>query len=603
MKTVAKKHSRPGPTLALAALALVVAAVALYWSGLRHPPIFDDYHLNAYAFRTYYADALARFGQVRWFSDATFGAVHAIGGPGLFWHRLGNVLLHGAAAALLFWVLARLFFVVLEDERARWLAFFGALWFALNPAAVYGVAYLMQRSIVLATLFSLAALGCFLEARRQSSLRWYVASIVAYFLAVSSKEHAVMLPAVALALAMLVRGSTRELFWCLGAFAIVGAAVLAQRPAVIGTAYEPFAADYLAGPASPAAVEGLYALSIENQATLFFRYLGTWLVPWPGWMSIDLRVTFPSSLLAWPETLGFFAWLGYAAGALWLLTRRGRIGLAGFGLLYPWLFALTEMSTVRLQEPFVLYRSYLWMSGLPAILPALVARPLPRWSHGLLGALLVAFAAGAYDRIGSMASAYGLWNDAVRKNTDPRAPGVERAYVNRGIAELDARRYEPAHADFERALELNPRWPDAHLARGTYLLRTGRLPEALAAFERAMALDPGYAAAYNKRCVARASLERMAEALADCDRAVELGPLDDEAWINRGVVQRALGRLEQAAASYQRALEIRPTNGSAHYNYGVLLLDQGRQDSVVKEHFAKACRSRVADACAILGKL
>ena len=51
-----------------------------------------------------------------------------------------------------------------------------------------------------------------------------------------------------------------------------------------------------------------------------------------------------------------------------------RLGLAGFALLSPWLLALTEFATVRAQEPLVLYRSYLWMSVLPAALPAVTAR-------------------------------------------------------------------------------------------------------------------------------------------------------------------------------------------------------------------------------------
>lgn len=36
---------------------LLAAALALYWSGLRHPLLFDDYHLGAYSLKTYYADA------------------------------------------------------------------------------------------------------------------------------------------------------------------------------------------------------------------------------------------------------------------------------------------------------------------------------------------------------------------------------------------------------------------------------------------------------------------------------------------------------------------------------------------------------------------
>ncbi|TMH61979.1 MAG: tetratricopeptide repeat protein [Betaproteobacteria bacterium] len=591
---------------ALKGLLLVGAALALYGASLRYPLVFDDSHLNQYALRTRYAAALESFGQLRWLSDASYWWVQASFGPARQWQRLANVLLHAGTALLIFGFLSRLFAAVLADARSSGLAFFGALWFAVHPVAVYGVAYLMQRSTLLATLFSLAALWCLLEGllRREGrrSVPWYAGAAAAYVLALWSKEHAVMLPAVAVALALLVRGVSREMLlrslWWLGALGAIGAIAIVQRRAVIGTAYEPFAADILARLGSdPAAA---YPLSIENQANLFLRYLATWIVPWPGWMSVDLRTVFPSRLVGWPHTAGFVAWLAYGLAAGWLLLQRGRLGLAGFGLAFPWLLALTEMASARVQEPFVLYRSYLWMSGLPAILPALAAPLAPRWRAALLGALCLALAGVAHERIGTFANALTLWDDAVRKDTDPRAPYAERAYVSRGMSQLDLARYDAADADFARALEINPRSPDAWLAHGTLALRTRRLPEAVADFDRALALDARYASALHLRCVAKASLGRYADALADCEQALALEPQNDEAWINTGAVQRELGRRKEAAQSYERALAINPRSGPAHNNYGVLLLETGRRDLAVREHFVKACQAGIADACALL---
>ena len=591
------------PAKAAAAL-LAGAALALYWSGLRHPLVFDDFHLSQYALKTDYAQASARFG-LRWLSDASFGAVHAVFGADPLWQRVANVLLHAATALALFGFFSRLFGALLEDPPSRRLAFFGALWFLLHPVAVYGVAYLVERSIVLATLFSTLALWCVLEGLLRRSAIWYAAAAAAYLLALFSKEHAVMVPAVAAALAILVRGGWRGPGWGLALVAAAAATVIAQKRQIFGTAYEPFASDILGG-AAPGAIDAAlaYPLSVLNQATLFFRYLLTWLAPWPGWMSIDVRTSFPQELLGWPHTAGFAAWLAYPVAAAWLLRRRGRLGLLGFGLLYPWLLALTEVVAVRVQEPFVLYRSYLWMSGLPAILPAVLPamlKPLaPRWRTGVLAAAALALAIGAHGRLESFSSSLELWDDAVRKNTDMRAPYVERAYVNRGLAHLGAARLEAAGADFERALELNPRSPDAYLARGTLRLRSARLREALEDLDRAITLDAKYASAYNKRCIVKVGLGRTPDAIADCEKAVALDPRSDEAWINAGAVYRSLGRAADAAASYERALELKPKSGSAHYNYGVLLLEAGRRDPAVRRHLALACEARIAEACDLL---
>lgn len=582
---------------------LLAAALALYWSGLRHPLLFDDYHLGAYSLKTYYAGALSRFGELRWLSDATYGWVYRLSGDGIAGQRLASVFLHAATALVLFGFLRRLFGTLLADARTGWLAFFGALWFVLHPVAVYGAGYLMQRSIVLATLFSLAALWCTLEALLRRRAAWYVAAAAAYFLALSSKEHAVMLPAVALVLAVLVRGTRRELVPALAALAAcaaIAAIVVVQRRPYLGAAYEPFAAEVLARAGADIALA--FPLSVQNQATLFFRYLATWIFPWPDWISIDVRTSFPSQLVAWPHTAGFVAWLGYAALGFWLVRRGGRAGLAGFGLLFPWLLALTEVVAVRVQEPFVLYRSYLWMAGLPAVLPALTSRLGARSTFAALAALCLVLAGLAHERLQTFASPFALWDDAARKNRDPGAPYAERAYVNRGMAHLDAGRLAPAAVDFGRALELNPRSPDALLGRGTLRLRTGKLHEALEDFDQAIALDPKYGSPYDKRCIVKVRLQGAKEASEDCDRAVSLDPMNDDAWINRGVVRRALGDRATAMASYERALDLNPGNASAHYNYGVLLLESGRRDLFVRRHFEIACRARIPQACELLDR-
>jgi tetratricopeptide (TPR) repeat protein len=599
------------PAFALGALLLLAAALLLYWSALRHPLVFDDIHLSESALKAHFAQVRAWFG-LRWISDASFGWVYALFGKDMIWQRLANLLLHAATGAVLFGFLARLFGALLGDPRSRWLAFFGAALFILHPVAVYGVAYLMQRSILLATLFALLALWGVLEWLLRGSPRWsgwYVAAAGAYYLAVYAKEHAVMLPAVAVALALLVRGASLELARRgaipLLLFAAIGVTVILSSKGVLGSAYEPFASDVVtnlgeAGGMLEAGPVLVYPLSVLNQATLYFRYLFTWLLPWPGWMSIDVRTAFPQTLFEWPYLAGFAAWLAYPVVALWLLLKRGAAGLLGFGLLYPWLLALTEVATVRVQEPFVLYRSYLWMSGLPAIVPLLAGRLAPRWRIAVLAAACLLLVLPARDRLESFSSALSLWDDAIGKNTDVNAPYVERGYINRAIVHFKAGRRESARADLERAVALNPRSADAHLARATLRMSSGALNEALDDVDRAIALRPRYASAYNLRCGMVMRLGRPEKAIADCEKAVALDPGNHEAWNNAGFVYRALERDGDAAASYERALKLKPTDPSANYNYGVLLFDSGRRDEAVRRRIVIGCEGGIQAACDLL---
>ena len=605
--------ARLGRSGVLAIFVLFALALALYWGALRNPPVFDDRVLRE-DFLKHYASAWFAL-DLRWFSYASFGWVYQIFGKDWFWQRLANVCLHGAVATVLWLFLARLFELTLpRDEPAgrvkaldyRWLALFGAALFLLHPVGVYAVAYLVQRSTVLATLFSLIALTCFLEGLHRTSPRWLFAAVAAYFVAVYSKEHAIMLPTVALALVVQLRGSglrpLRQLWLPLALFAGIAALIALKAKGVLGTPYEPFVQELLPqlydsrqepDTAPP------YLLSVLNQALLFFRYLLVWLLPYPGWLSIDLRVPFPTRLGAWPQAAGFIAYLAYAVAAWVLLRRGGRPGLIGFAALCPWLLSLTEMATVRVQEAFVLYRSYLWMALPIGMLPALLSRVPRTWAVAVLAAGCAALVPLLADRLDTFSSSIKLWSDAIRKQPAAGAVYLERAHHNRGFAYLQAKRYDEALRDFDRAIELNASDANAHLGRGTLLTRIGQHAAALKELTRAIEIDPRYAEAYAKRCFVSMMLDQPPRAVVDCERAVALDPRHRDAHTNLGVVYAALARYQDAEASYQRALAIEPANGDANYNYAVLMAVTGRA-AAARRPLEIACAARIAAACELL---
>ncbi|HKU69335.1 MAG TPA: tetratricopeptide repeat protein [Burkholderiales bacterium] len=591
-------------------------AAALYWTSLRHPLMFDD-NLLREDFLRFYGTSWFHF-DLRWLPYASFGWTYDVFGKQWFWHRLLNVIFHASTAALLFSFLTRLFEAIPASPTAhmrlapRWVALFGALIFLLHPVAVYGVAYLVQRPVLLATLFGVLSLRLFLEGLIRHSRSWHYAAAAAYFAAAFSKEHAIMLPAVAVALAVLVRGSpspmgrlARELAIPFALFALIGTVVVLRAKGLLGAPYERWAPELLSqmrdSPGTPAASDA-YLLSVANQGFLFFRYLVTWLIPLPAWMSIDVRTPFPSQLLSWPQLAGFIAWLAFPVAGFKLLRRGGTPGLFGFGLLYPWLLALPEVAVIRVQEPYVLYRSYLWMGGLACVLPALAERVPAKWAFGALCAACLALVPVAIGRIDSFSTSIKLWDDAVRKNSDMSAPFVERAYHNRGFFYLQAGQYLEAQRDFDKAITLNPRDPDAYLGRGTLFARTGSYDQAFADLGRAIELDPGYAEAYNKRCFTKMLIDRPDDALPDCEKAVSLNPRHRDAFTNLGVVYGALNRPKEAEASYRRALEIEPSNADANFNYGVLLAVLGRRHEA-RGPLAIACNARIVEACKLQAAL
>jgi tetratricopeptide (TPR) repeat protein len=152
-------------------------------------------------------------------------------------------------------------------------------------------------------------------------------------------------------------------------------------------------------------------------------------------------------------------------------------------------------------------------------------------------------------------------------------PDFAEAYVHRGVALRNLKRFAEALADYDRAIALKPDYAEAHNNRGNVLQAMKRPAEALASYDRAIALKPGYFEAHESRGDALRNLKRPAQALASYDQAIALKPDIAEAHFNRGVVLGELQRLDDALASYDRAIALKPDFAEAYSNRGIILHD------------------------------
>ncbi len=575
-------------------MVLCAATLFLYWPALRYPLHFDDLEFFAAPDRIRRATFAL---DPRWVTYATFYLTSLFAKGDWFWYRLGNVVLHALTAWLLFHFFQRLFTIMLDDVRRqpspRWLAAAGALLFALHPIAVYDVVYVTQRSTLMATLLSVAALTCYLEGLERRRAAWFAGAAVCYVLAVFSKEHSIMLPGVAAVLTVVVRPSSLATFktWLVPAGAlvlIVGGVALWQRHNVFGIAYEFYGADMLAQLSRAHGAPGVeahpFALSTMTQGFLFFKYLLLWIVPNVGWMSVDMREPFAERFFIWPQTVGFVAFIAYPLCA-WLLLRRGRgtSALAGFGLLAPWILFLPELSTVRIEQIFVLYRSYLWMWALIALLPALGSAMRPAWRNTSVAAACLVLALLARNRIATFESHFALWDDAVRHRSDRTAVGVDRAYVNRGTALAEMGRPSDALADYDKAITINPEIAGTYVNRGGMDSALGRHTEAIADFDAALRLDNNLPSAYVNRGVEYLRLGRLDEAAADLTKAIELNPRHAGALANRGLVYIRAGRLPEALRDLDASIALKADDADSRLWRGVVELRLERSDAALAD--------------------
>lgn len=475
-------------------LGLILVCTLLYGQFLRSPIVFDDlpfFTVNVND-RQPVDDLHFSLLELRSLPYATLAWGKAAFGLDMLHFRVENLLLHAFVAIALFFFLARLFNAIplraVGRLRSDTLAFFAALLFALHPVAVYATAYLVQRSILMATLFGLLAMLAYLHGSDKDSRHWLWTSVLLYYFALLCKEHVIILPAVLMALTVLLHenwlSKLRKWWEIHAALLAVALVVLIMKFGIIGSVYEPGAPEMLVDSESNLNLP----LSILTQSWMFFKYALLWLFPNPNWMSVDMREPFATSL--WSGYLvAFCAYILWGALSLWLLFKRGRFGLLGFSLLFPWLMFMTEFSTIRIQESFVLYRSYLWAVGACAVLPLLLDRLDKHMAGIVAGAVALAMFPISMDRLATFSHPLLLWDDAAKLLPQENPlPGSSRIYNNRGLEFMDMNNFSAAKQDFEHCLQLNPNTPSAHTNLGAMYLKMGQPQQAQLAFDRAIAI-------------------------------------------------------------------------------------------------------------------
>jgi tetratricopeptide (TPR) repeat protein len=206
----------------------------------------------------------------------------------------------------------------------------------------------------------------------------------------------------------------------------------------------------------------------------------------------------------------------------WLVSRRGRAGIVGFGILWFWLSYLIEFSVARFQEPFVLYRSYLWAPGIAVALAVLAERLSPRIVVAAGVVLASGLAWQAHDRLRTFSSGLALWEDAAAKLPPHAIPGGSRALYQLGREYF----YGGRTADAERVVD------------------------------RCMTTYPGMHRCVFARAAMAVSEERFEDALPYLKLAIAERPRDGVTRHHLGVALQGLGCREQAKEQYELSVKL-----------------------------------------------
>jgi tetratricopeptide (TPR) repeat protein len=585
---------------------LALAVLALYASALGYPLVFGDYaHLAAERLGAY-AKALPDVGG-NWLADASFGWSGALAGTQWAWHRALNLVLHACAVGLAFSLFRRILAGTAGAGpiAGGWIAFAAAALFALHPVAVYGVAYLSARYALLTGLFALAALWSTARSLQGGGRLGWLIGPAATVAALACSPGALGIPvAMAVIAASLPAAGAGERRRAWLAIALAGAVAAAYAVAWATLSLPP-----QPGP-------GSYADALAASSWRFLRYAGFWLVPWTARMAIDMPEPVIDAGNAWPGWLAIVALTGFALAAAWIV-RRARTGLlraAAIAAACVLALAAVEVLWPRLDAPFSLARSYIWLPPL-ALLPAcLVALAPSRVSTAGASALILVWLVAAADTLQAFSSHVALWDDAVRRaeRAGPQ-PQDARVYLNRATLHRRDGHTLAALADYDAALTLQPNLTRALRGRAQVYIDEKRYGEALQDLDRVLELEPGYAITHADRGLALMQAGRLNEAGRAFDRAIEQGVKEPRVFLNRGLARLqagGLGAAPAALADIERALKLDAGYALAYYNRAMIFeqaanaglrlrdaLSPELMRAVAEQNLSRACQLGHGGAC------
>jgi len=454
----------------------------------------------------------------------------------LEWHLWGNwapgyhfinAALHIANAVLLFCILSRLLRSRNHNRSSEknhsdkslrfgesagtycWLAFLTSLIFLVHPAQTEAVTYVSSLADPLSTLFIFSGIFLYLKYRTlctemasddhprgglESPL--YLLSLIAYCLALMTKEAAIVMPAFIFIIDLLflnadsrTKERLRKAAGRLWPFLIIAAIYILLRATVLnfGGTFNLY--------------EGKANVFTENfhvRLFTFFRVLVEYfkIIFWPADLHAERTVAIATSLLHPDVITGGLILTGFLAAAF---TQLRHFPILSFGLLW-FLIGLAPVSNIAVPINNLIMEHWLYLPiiGIALIFVRLGMSIAEKWAYlrmPLLGLFAVALTLLSIKTIDRNRD----WRDPITfyNHTLQYAPNSYRIINNLGMAYADTGDHAQAEETYRRAIKVEPSNPVAYHNLGNTYKETGERELAIENFQTAIQLDPEFIFSYN----------------------------------------------------------------------------------------------------------
>jgi tetratricopeptide (TPR) repeat protein len=434
-------------------------------------------------------------------------------------HHLTNVLLHIAAAVLLFLAL-------LEMTSAFWRSAFVAAVFAIHPLRVESVAWIAERKDVLSGVFFMLTLLVYVHYTRAPSFRRYLALALVFTMGLMSKPMLVTLPFVLLVLDYWPLDRTEDP--TSGAWSRLLMRVLEKIPLIALSAVSSIVT-FLVQKGAVGGTEQLpVATRINNAVVSYVAYI--WQMFWP----FRLAVFYPHPEHRLP--------LWEIISSLLLLVGITVIAIAS-----------------RKQRPYLI-TGWLWYLGM--LVP-------------VIGLVQVGWQ-GRADRytylpqIGLYIAVTWAVTDLTRlwrfQRTILSAVAIAVIAVLSLCSWVQTSYWRDSETLFRHALAVTSNNDVAENNLGIVFLGQGKVDDAISLLQAAVDLRPENGPAHENLAKALLQKGQVADALFHYRKLLELQPDNIEVHNIVGTVLVQQGRVREGAEEWRKVLAIDPDNGNAMSN-------------------------------------
>ncbi len=489
-----------------------------------------------------------------WLSYLVDSELHGIesAGPWL----VTNVAWHVATALALVGALVSL-------TGRFWPSAFVAALFALHPIQAEPVSWVSGRKEVLSGFFFVVTLWVYARYARRRDGPSYIALSGSMILCLAAKGSQVSLPFLLLLLD----------YWPLGRLRFGGGGRGGPGAERVG----------------PLVIEKLPLLALAL-ATIVYQLplVSSTYTPWVVDPPFFERVL--DGIMAYVATLGRLFWPVGLAIVYPTPAQMGLppIGAAPVGAALAALAGVTVLAAAAGQRRGYLVVGWLWFLGMLLPLVGLLPWGLrvmnDRYSYVPMIGLAVAISFGAADLVArfrvpravpiAAAAAVvtlcavlswnqaGVWRDSLTLFDHALAVTERNAIVHflKGNTLATSGDFDGAQREYESALAIHPRYPDANENLGRLHLKRGRGDLAIPYFERALEARPGWLPAMTNLGNALWASGERERAIATFEAAVAASPESADARYWLAAAQHESGRRVEAVAGYRAALRIDPTH-------------------------------------------